>query len=107
MLISSLTVGVGADGYTDAANDAAAAYDLQEYFTMVKKGRVLLPPPMEVKVDVGPSHLKESHLATSGVGNKPVAPPVPKPHIPTWYPEDDGPFGQNPTFLVSRVMETG
>ena len=100
-------VGVGADGYTDAANDAAAAYDLQEYFTMVKKGRVLLPPPMEVKVDVRPSHLKESYLAASGGWNKPVAPPVPKPRIPASYPEDNGPFGQNLTFLVSRVVETG
>ena len=53
--ISSLAVGVGADGYIDAANDAAAAYDMQEYFTMVQEGRVLLPPPMEPKVDVEPS----------------------------------------------------
>jgi len=34
-----------------AANDAAAAYDLQEYFTMVNEGQVQLPPPMEPKVD--------------------------------------------------------
>ena len=107
MLISSLTVGVGADGHIDAANDAAAAYDLQEYFTMVKEGRVLLPPPMELNVDVGHLYLEGSHLGVSGVENKPVAPPAPKPHIPAPYPEDDGPFGQNPTFLVSRIMETG
>lgn len=55
----------------------------------------------------GPSHLKESHLAASGVEDKPVGPPAPKPHIPAPHPADDGPFGQNPTFLVSRVVETG
>ena len=55
VLVSILRVGVGADGYIDAANDAASAYDLQEYFTMVKEGRVELPAPMEPKVDVGPS----------------------------------------------------
>src|SRR5258708_33725299 len=53
----------------------------------------------------GSSHLKESYLAATGVENKPVAPPMPKPHIPAPYPEDDGPFGQNPTFLVSPVVE--
>ena len=55
VLISSLMVGVGADGHADAANDAASAYDMQEYFAMVKEGRVLLPPPMEPKVAVEPS----------------------------------------------------
>jgi len=39
---------------TYAANDAAAAYDLQEYFTMVREGRVQLPP-IEPKVEVKPS----------------------------------------------------
>ena len=48
-------VGIGSDWCIDAANDAAAAYDLQEYFTMVKEGRVQLPPPMEPKVDIEPS----------------------------------------------------
>ena len=50
-----LLVGVGPDGYIDAANDAAAAYDLQEYFTKVREGRVRLPPPAEPKVEVEPS----------------------------------------------------
>ena len=54
----------------------------------------------------GPSHLKESHLAAFGVEDKPVAPPMPKPHIPAPHPEDEGPFGQNPTFLVSRSVKT-
>jgi len=40
---------------TYAANDAASAYDLHEYFTMVREGRVRLPPPMEPKVDVEPT----------------------------------------------------
>jgi len=40
---------------TYAANDAAAAYDLQEYFMMVREGRAQLPPAMEPKVDVEPS----------------------------------------------------
>lgn len=46
---------VGSEGCIDAANDAAAAYDLQEYFTMVMEGRIRLPPPMEPKVEVEPS----------------------------------------------------
>jgi len=46
-----------------AANDAASAYDLQEYFTMVKEGRVQLPAPMEPKVDVEPS--TEASTSTS------------------------------------------
>ena len=55
LCVPFLYVGVRSDGYIDAANDAAAAYDLQEYFTMVREGQLLLPPPMEPKAEVEPS----------------------------------------------------
>jgi len=56
--------------WIDAANDATAAYDLQEYFTMVNEGRAKLPPPTAKQEAEPTSSATAATLTTIATLNK-------------------------------------
>lgn len=53
----------------DAASDATAAYDIQEYFTMVEEGRARLPPPTGQNAEPIPAATASISTTTTTLNN--------------------------------------